>query len=415
MTTRRRADPVQALQREAQQFDTAEWPDGLLRPNRPKATYGNTRFAIEHLELKVRFDSLNDRLTVDGRPISENEMARLRDTLYRRCGFMPSRDATNLALRALARPFNPIIDWLEALEPWDRRKRIDRLFIDYLGAEDTKLNRAFGRKLICAMVRRAKHPGHKWDYTPILEGRQGIGKSLFCHDLAVREDWYSNQPVLGRDPKKQKEVVKGRWVMELDELQGMGKTTMEKVKAFLTRTVDSERPAWGPTRDDAGRTFVTIGTTNMTLYLTDPSGNRRYWPVAVTQYRRDKFLRDRDQLFAEALAVEARERLWLGDANLESEAARLQEERRVPHPYQERLESFIGTRHGNEQRASSQEVFRFLNITGTDAEAKHVADAMDALGWGRTKIRETGRSVWGYRRSVFRRAGLSSRRRRNVP
>ena len=51
------------------------------------------------------------------------------------------------------------------------------------GIGDNALHRAIGRMAICAQVRRAKRPGCKFDHAPVIEGDEGILKSLFVKEL----------------------------------------------------------------------------------------------------------------------------------------------------------------------------------------------------------------------------------------
>ena len=55
--------------------------------------------------------------------------------------------------------------------------RLDKIVIDYMGAEDNALNRAMCRKHFTAAVARVFQPGCKYDYCLIMSGAEGIGKS----------------------------------------------------------------------------------------------------------------------------------------------------------------------------------------------------------------------------------------------
>lgn len=77
--------------------------------------------------------------------------------------------------------FNPVTDYLDTLE-WDGEERLDTLFIDYLGSSDNEYTRAVTRKAFVGAVARAYEPGCKYDYMPVLVGKQGLGKS---HLLAI--------------------------------------------------------------------------------------------------------------------------------------------------------------------------------------------------------------------------------------
>jgi predicted P-loop ATPase len=151
--------------------------------------------------------------------------------------------------KALHNAFNPLVDWLYSLK-WDGAPRLDQLLIKYMGADNTPLHRAFGRKLICAMVMRAQYPGIKYDYVLVLIGLQGIGKSLFCHDLAWHPDYYTDSSVISRQPRAQAEAVEGKWVVELAELQGLKEAKLEQLKAFIVRTHERERAVYTTRRPE---------------------------------------------------------------------------------------------------------------------------------------------------------------------
>lgn len=76
------------------------------------------------------------------------------------------------------RAYHPILEYLDALPPWDNRQRVNTFFIDYLGAEDTAYTQAVTRKTLVSAVARVKLPGIKFDNVPVLNGPQGIGKSM---------------------------------------------------------------------------------------------------------------------------------------------------------------------------------------------------------------------------------------------
>ena len=71
---------------------------------------------------------------------------------------------------------HPIREYLNALV-WDGVPRLETMMVDYLGVEDTRLNRAMTRKHFVAAVARVMQPGCKYDYCLIVTGAEGIGKS----------------------------------------------------------------------------------------------------------------------------------------------------------------------------------------------------------------------------------------------
>ena len=111
-----------------------------------------------------------------GRELTDNTERLCRVMALEAFNVQLSKENTREALLAIAqmRRFNPFTEYLDSLE-WDRRPRIDRLFVDYFRAENSEYNRAVSKIFMVAAVRRVKEPGIKFDIVPILEGPQGSG------------------------------------------------------------------------------------------------------------------------------------------------------------------------------------------------------------------------------------------------
>ena len=180
------------------------------------------------------------------------------------------------------RSYHPIKDYFASLPPWDGVPRVDTLLIDYLGAEDNAYIRAVSRKTLCAAYRRVYQPGVKFDYMPVLNGAQGIGKSTFIANLGM--EWFSDSLNLSdMNDKTAAEKLQGYWIIEIGELAGMKKADLDKVKAFISRVDDKYRASFGRRVTPHPRQCVFFGTTNSENgYLRDITGNRRYWNVKVT-------------------------------------------------------------------------------------------------------------------------------------
>lgn len=373
-----------------------------------EATYGNVLVAIDHMEVSVRYDIFRGKMTVGGidltgeGEVSDHVVSMLRHLIYRKYGFHPSENITREAITVRGREhqFNSVADWLAGVK-WDGTPRVDTLFSTYLGAKNNKFNRAIARKMMCAMVCRARVPGTKFDHMVILEGEQDIGKSRFCADLAGGAELFNDTPILNKEPKAQMEAVEGKWVVEIAELQGMRKAEIEKVKAFVSRTCDRERKAYAHFRAEVPRTCIFIGTTNAEFYLKDVTGNRRFWPVKVECYDYAAFMRDRDQIFAEAVVLEQDEKLWLDDDRLRELAMTAQEERMEPNPYTEKLRELMGEEIGDQERIFAKDVWLHLGIDTLQSQyqaQRIVADAMRQHGWRAKRLRIGDKTGHGYYR-----------------
>lgn len=228
------------------------------------------------------------------------------------------------------RAYHPIRDYFESLPEWDGVKRVDTLLTDYLGAADNEYIQAVIRKTLCAAYVRAYNPGIKFDYMPVLNGDQGIGKSTFISNLGM--EWFSDSLSLSdMNDKTAAEKLQGYWILEIGELAGMKKADIDKVKAFISRQDDKYRASFGRRVTPHPRQCVFFGTTNSENgYLRDITGNRRFWNVKVTgnaKYRPWDMTKEVvEQIWAEVKVIAGKgEELYL-DADLETYAKQEQRE-----------------------------------------------------------------------------------------
>jgi predicted P-loop ATPase len=213
------------------------------------------------------------------------------------------------------RSYHPIREYFDSLPDWDGVTRAESAVINYLGAADTPYVRAATRKTLCAAYRRIKVPGIKFDYMPVLNGPQGIGKSTLIAKLGM--EWYSDSLNLSdMNDKTAAEKLQGYWILEIGELAGMKKADLDKVKAFISRQDDKYRASFGRRVTPHPRQCVFFGTTNSENgYLRDITGNRRYWNIKVDgkgKYHSWDLTQDIvDQIWAEVKVLEPDEELFL--------------------------------------------------------------------------------------------------------
>ena len=210
---------------------------------------------------------------------------------------------------------------------WDGTPRLEGWTVTHLGAEDTPLNRAFGSLWMISAVARIMQPGSKADHMLILEGPQGAKKSTALAVLAG-DGWFTDElaEIGSKDAALQ---MRGVWIIEIAELDAIGRAEVSRIKAFLSRTVDRYRPPYDRYVVDVPRQCVFAGSVNPDTYLRDETGNRRFWPVRCGRIDLDALRRDRDQLWAEAV-VRYREGAiwWIDDRDLIT-AANVEQEARV--------------------------------------------------------------------------------------
>ncbi|MBF1754681.1 MAG: hypothetical protein HXP15_01030 [Veillonella sp.] len=221
--------------------------------------------------------------------------------------------------------FHPVREYLKELT-WDGECRLDTLFIDYIGAEDTEYIRAVTRKWMCGAVARVMDPGVKFDTAIVLYGSQGLGKSLILERLGRK--WFNNS-LVDIKTKDALEQIQGSWIVELAELAPTYKNDNEIVKAFISRTSDRFRSPYGRRTEEYPRQCVFAGSTNNLMFLKDRTGNRRFWPITGDKDRKTKnswelSKDDIDQIWAEAFVYWSEGEPLVLEGALEEEALRIQ-------------------------------------------------------------------------------------------
>jgi len=227
--------------------------------------------------------------------------------------------------------YHPIREYLKSLS-WDGIERVESLLIDYLGAVDDPdgLTRAMTRKHMVAAVARVFKPGVKYDYVLTLTGPEGIGKSTLLKKLGRKwfNDSFSSADI---GDKQAMEQIRGTWINELAELSAYKRNVVDSFKAFISKTEDEYRPAYGRKKVTIKRQCVFWATTNETTFLKGDTGNRRFWVVRADEDLHnltpfDLTDEDIDQIWAEAVELYRKgEPLWLG-AEMEALARKRQQE-----------------------------------------------------------------------------------------
>ncbi|HXI44187.1 MAG TPA: virulence-associated E family protein [Bryobacteraceae bacterium] len=314
-----------------------------------------------------------------------------------RQGIMVSKEIAGQAIQTIARefPFHPIREYLNGLV-WDKIPRINDWLTLYIGVDPSEYARAVGAKWLIGAVARIFQPGCKNDTCLVLEGPQGLLKSTALRTLA--HPWFTDE-IADLGTKDAALQVRGVWIIELAELDAMGRPEASRTKAFMSRSTDRYRPPYGRHLVEVPRESVFAGTVNHDAYLKDETGGRRFWPVECGTIRIDELRRDRDQLWAEALVrFRARETWWIDSAELSALAAEEQERRYDEDAWQPLIEKWV---EGREHVTLEQILRDCLDKQPRDwthGDKTRVARCLRAIGWMRKRAPkdDQGRREWRY-------------------
>lgn len=184
--------------------------------------------------------------------------------------------------------YHPVRDLIDSFE-WDGIDRISEFLTKWTKCDDTPYTREVSRLIFAGGIHRIYNSGCKFDDMPVLIGtRQGEGKSTLVRWLAMKDEYFSE--VNEFEGQRGIESLEGAWICEVSELLAMTKTKeQEAVKSFLTRLNDRYRMPFDKRVTDHPRQCLFIGTTNKEQFLTDKTGNRRFYPVKVNQSGYDLF------------------------------------------------------------------------------------------------------------------------------
>ncbi|OUL23832.1 hypothetical protein BV378_20680 [Nostoc sp. RF31YmG] len=206
------------------------------------------------------------------------------------CGKEMFKDITvNLAQK---NSYHPVREYIENLPANNDETILDSLYAA-MGVSD-KFHQLLIRKNLIASVARALKPGTKHDNVLVLKGAQGTKKTSYFETL-YGTDFFQT---LGKHRNEADEIMAltSTWCSEYGELEtALGYKSVSEMKNFLTRAFDIYRAPYAEKQQKTLRAFVLVGTTNQDAFLSDSTGNRRFWVVDIKEeinIKRVKEIRD---------------------------------------------------------------------------------------------------------------------------
>ena len=186
-------------------------------------------------------------------------------------------------LKILAEEYNPVKEWIESV-PWDGTSRLQAFMDSLVTEESAQLKEMLLKKWLISCVAAAyEDNGVELEGILVLQGAQGLGKTLWFKRLCdYNKGWLLEGATLNPSDKDSVKRAVSHWIVELGEIEStFKKSDIDQLKAFVTAKTDELRLPYDRAFTTYQRRTAFYASVNAREFLTDTSGNRRFWVLAV--------------------------------------------------------------------------------------------------------------------------------------
>ena len=358
---------------------------------------------------RLRYNRFSQQIEMDGQVLEGAER------FYLKLAEEGHKVGKELAIDCLVQvahenPYDPVALYLDHVAATVEPAYIGGLATAYLRPEDATTGNGptiYDHMLRCTLigaVKRVFQPGCKHDTACVLMGDQGARKSSFWSALGGA--FFSD--ALGDISSKDDLMVLHRsWIMEWAELDSIvGRKHAGQVKAFLSQSTDLFRVPYGKATEAFPRRGIIVGSTNRsTGFLSDDTGNRRFWVIPTTRTESSpidtpQLMVERDAIWSAAVhAYRAKEPNYL-PAELATQVTQENEAYQVENPWKGPIADWLGEARNQGIELTSETILSKAIAKPTERQSKadqmQVAAIMRDMGYGKTR-----RTISGVQRWVF--------------
>ena len=293
------------------------------RSKRKKAVTTDTiKQVLREMGISVRLNVISGRVDIDGMPddLSSTNAPNtlpvlIRDYLVKRGRSGAMQTITDcISVIADENRYNPIADMLTSAR-WDGEDRLSEV-LRILGVSDNQRECVYVVKWLHQTVAMAlndeKNP-YGADGVLVLQGAQGVGKTLFFRSIAAKAQWFAEGVSI--DTSDRDTIMKAvtYWIAELGELDSTLKREQVALKAFITTAEDTYRAPYARVQTRNPRRMSLAATVNPGEFLCDETGTRRFWVVHVEHIDTERLLALSTEWYMQ-LWRQVYEQLYLKDA-----------------------------------------------------------------------------------------------------
>ena len=397
-------------------LETAQPLDPLSFPNPPRkaggqvtATYANVKHLLQSYNVKAGYDAIKKKVRISipyyaGSPDNfDNVALTLIVSLASLNGMATGQVPRLVEVVADKNQYNPVAAWILS-KPWDGVDRLPAYYATLVeraefpkSLKETLMYRWGLSATAAALMVKGFHSRG----VLTLLGEQELGKSAWGKAL-VSDPVLSADVVLENhhlDPNNKDTLIAAarHWIVEFAEVEGMLNRDLARLKGFITSGHDKIRVPYGRVESEFQRRTVFFATVNHTNFLTDTTGNTRFWTIPVTKVDYKHGL-DMQQVFAQlAVAFNSGEQWWL----TQGESAALEHQNkhyRVISALRERLIQAIDMSRAHVENLPAMTPTQVLQTIGmnnpTNMQSKECADTLREMlgeskrinGWQKWRV-----------------------------
>jgi len=197
--------------------------------------------------------------------------------------------------------YNPFVEYLSNLPPWDGENYIEQLF-QTLNTNEPLL--FYLEKWLVSLVASILDSNLQNQTVFLLIGSQGVGKSRWLNKLipsSLKE--YSVQVIFDPKDKDTKILMSENLIGNLDELDSIEKRDVPKFKEFITSPGSKLRASYARNATQFPRRISFCGSVNSLDFLQDLSGSRRFLCIETNNPINHSHNIDMDLVYSQALAM----------------------------------------------------------------------------------------------------------------
>lgn len=329
-------------------FPDFKYVDGEIRF---LSTFDNLKVFLEHKGIVVKYDEiLKEGMLNGGEAIKgftkdtddkiNSQFAKIRSECIK-VG-LPERIVDSYLPSIIdSNSVNPLLDMVKSI-PWDHVDRLSNVLTCLITKDEQFYVQEITTNWLVQCVAA-------WDYarsSPIpnalprfenifvAQGSQGLQKTKFFEHLVPRD--LSQYVITGVSlDTRNKDIIKlaiSAGIAELGELDSTFNREVAEIKAFLSKREDRMRLPYAHSEINYKRRTSFCASVNPEDFLVDPTGNRRFQPIALTSIDFDTYLKiDKQQLWAQVWSLYLDGRKWWIDPAIDVELYQMLNKKHSSH------------------------------------------------------------------------------------